>query len=75
MRCRGKSPLRSAHDLHEFRDLFPLVVLVAGRDGVFDAVRHVVTENFLLHTPEGGTNRGELRHDINAVPVLVDHFR
>jgi len=34
---------------------------------------HVVAENFLFETPQGGTRSSNLSYDINAVSILLDH--
>src|ERR1700682_4028649 len=77
---RGCQPSRSlpigpADHGHQFRDLFPLIGLVAAGDRMFDAMRHVIPQHLFLDAPQRGAYRGNLRHDVDAVAVLVDHFR
>src|SRR5260221_9156724 len=38
-------------------------------------MRHAIPRHFFLDAPECCTNRRDLRDDIDAVAVLVDHFR
>ena len=68
-------PIYSTHDVHQFRDLAALIGLVAAVDGVFHAMGYVILKDFFFNSPERGTDRRDLRDDIDAVPVLVDHFR
>src|SRR5258708_2065830 len=42
---------------------------------MFDAVRHVIPQPLFLDAPQRGAPRGNLRDDIDAVAILVDHFR
>ena len=70
---RRKLPIGSTNDSHEFRYLFPLIDLVAARDRMLDAMRHVIPEHFFLDTPERGPDRRDLGNDIDAIAVLLDH--
>src|SRR5215475_9815637 len=65
--------LGAAHDRHQLFDLSALIGLVAGDDRPFDAMGDVVAQDFLLHAPKRGAHRRNLRHDVDAVAVLVDH--
>jgi len=40
---------------------------------MFDTVRHVISENFLLDASQGCSNGGDLRDDVDAVAVFLDH--
>ena len=51
----------------------PLILLVAAGDGVLDAMRDVVAENFLLGAAQRRPDRRDLRHDVDAVAVFLDH--
>ena len=74
-RKRGQPlPFGAADHRHEFRDLFPLIRLVAAGDGMFDAMRDVISEDLLLDPAKCGAHRRDLRHDVDAIAVLVDHF-
>ena len=35
----------------------------------------VVAQDLILDAPQGGANRGDLRDDVDAVTVLLDHPR
>ena len=67
--------IRSADDVHEFCDFTALVGPVPATDRVFHAMGHVIPEDFFFHPPERRPDRRDLRDDIDAVPVLIDHFR
>ncbi len=40
---------------------------------MLDAVTHVIAKDFLLDASQCGTHGGNLRYDIDAVAVLVNH--
>ena len=42
---------------------------------MLDAMAYMVPKYLLFKTPQCGTNRGDLRYDVNAVAILVDHAR
>lgn len=42
---------------------------------MFDAMGDVVLEDLLFNAPQGGADGRDLRHDVDAVAVLVDHLR
>ena len=60
-------------DIDQFADLSALVSLISGRDRVLDAMRDVVAQDLLLDPAQRGTHRGNLRHDVDTVAVLLDH--
>jgi hypothetical protein len=68
-------PVGAAHNSHELFDLPALVSLVTGADRVLDTVGHVVTKDFLFKTSQSGTHCRNLRYDINAISVLLNHSR
>jgi hypothetical protein len=70
----GRLPIRPTDYGHQFRDLPALIDLVSTHDGVFNAMRHVISQHFFLDAPERGPHGRNLRDDINAVAVLLDHF-
>lgn len=75
--ANGKVPISSvgpSDDGHELRDLPALVALVPASDRMFDAMGDVVLKDLLLDAPQRGADRGDLRHDVDAVAVLVDHL-
>jgi len=59
---------------HQFCNLGPLVGLVAAGNGMLDTMRHMVFQDFFLDAAERGANRGDLRDDVNAVAVLINHL-
>jgi len=67
-------PVRPANYGHQLRYLFPLIRLVAARDRAFDAMRHMIPQHFFLDTAKRRAHRRNLRDDVNAVTVLVDHL-
>ncbi len=74
-RALSPSPVAARQDVDEFADLAPLLGLIAGRDGVLDAVRNVVGEDFFLGATQSGARRRELGHDVDAKAVVLDHAR
>ena len=60
---------------HQFRYFFPLIDLVAACNRVFDAKRHVISEYLFLNAPKRSTYSRDLRDDIDAIAVLLDHLR
>src|SRR5262245_57524349 len=79
IRDRGSRPVRSAiraaHDLHQLLDLAALICLVARGDGVLDAMRDVIAQDFLFEPSESRAHRRDLGHDVDAVAILFDHAR
>ena len=67
--------LHAAENIHKFGDLAPLFTLVAGSDGVRDAMRNMIGKDFLLGTAQSGTRRRELRDDVDTVAIVLDHAR
>src|SRR6185437_6875082 len=59
---------------HQFRDLCPLIGLVAAGDSVLDTMRHVIAQDLLLGPPQRGAHRSNLRDHIDAIAVLLDHL-
>lgn len=60
--------------IHKLRHLAPLVGLVAGCNGVLDAMGDMVAQNILLDPIQCGLNRIDLGDDIDAIAVFIDHF-
>jgi len=69
------STLGASQNVHKLRDFLPLIRLVARRDGILNAVADMITQDFLFHPIESGANRADLRDDIDAVAIFIDHFR
>ena len=40
---------------------------------MLNAMTNMVAQDFLFDAAQGSTNRGDLRHDINAIAILFDH--
>jgi hypothetical protein len=69
------SAVASDQNIHQFRDLAALFLLVAACDCMFDAVGNVVPQDFFFNFAQRGTNGGNLRHDVDAIAVVFKHFR
>ena len=65
----------TTNDVYQFRYLLTLIDFVAACNRVFDAMRDVILQHFFLDAAERGTNRGNLRDDIDAVTIVFDHFK
>jgi hypothetical protein len=63
----------AAKDIDDFRYFPALVLLVAAGDGVFNAMAHVIPQDFLFGAAKRRPHSGHLGHDINAVTVLLNH--
>jgi hypothetical protein len=71
----SRLPLRAADDLHELFDLSALIGLVAGGNRSLHAMGNVVAQDLLFHASERGADGGNLRHDVDAIPIVIDHAR
>ncbi|MEA2873847.1 MAG: hypothetical protein QOH67_3823 [Hyphomicrobiales bacterium] len=60
-------------DIDQFADLAALVGLISRGDRVLDAMRDMVAQDLLLDPAQRGPHGGNLRHDVDAVTVLLDH--
>ena len=40
---------------------------------MLDAMADVLPENFLFEAPQRGAGRRDLRHDVDAVAIVLDH--
>src|SRR4051812_18806185 len=67
--------VRPTYHCHQLRYFRALIGLVAARDRVFDAMRHVILEHFFLDAPQRGPDRRDLGDDIDAIAALADHLR
>lgn len=65
----------ATQNFHDLGNLLPLIFLVATRNRMLDAVRHMIAEDLLLSSPKGGPNGGNLRNHVDAVTVFLDHAR
>ncbi len=62
-----------AENVYDLGDLLALVFLVAVGNRVFDAMRNVVAEDFLLGAAKCRPDRRDLRHHVDAIAVFLDH--
>ena len=67
------SALGAADHVHQLADLATLLGLVAGTDGVFDAVGDVVTQHLLLNPAQRRSGCRDLGHDVDAIAIFLDH--
>jgi hypothetical protein len=65
----------AAYDLHQLFNFSALIGLAAGGDRSVHTMGDVVAQDLLLHSSERGAHRRNLRHDIDAIAILVDHSR
>ena len=66
-------PFHALQNVHQFRDLTPLFGAIARGDGMLGAMPHVVAQDFFLGAAQRSAHRGNLRDNIDAIPVLFDH--
>jgi P-type Cu+ transporter len=67
------SAVAARENVDQFADFAPLLALVAGRDRVLDAMRHMIGEDFILGAAQSGTNSRQLGDDVDAIAVILDH--
>ena len=65
--------IRPPQNVHDFGNLLALFTFVAAGYCVFDAVAHVIPEDFLFGAAERGTHGGNLGDNVDAVAVFFDH--
>lgn len=70
---RETSAVGATDHAHELGDLAPLLGLIARGDGALDAMGNVIAQNFLLGAPQGCAHRRNLRDDVDAVTIVLDH--
>ena len=70
---RKPSAFRALKDAHEFRDFPALLGAIAGSDRVLDAMGDMVAQEFFLHAAKGSADGGNLRDDVDAIMILLDH--
>jgi hypothetical protein len=68
-------PIPPPQHLEQFGHLLPLLLGVAGHDGMLDAMADVVFEHLFLDALQSCTYRSHLGYDIDAVAVLLEHSR
>ena len=62
-----------AEDVDKLADLATALAPVTAGNGVLDAMRNVVFQDFLLRAPQGRAHRRNLGHHIDAVAIGLDH--
>ena len=70
---RKSSAFHALKDAHEFRDLPPLLGAIACDDCVLDAMSDMVAQEFFLHAAKGSPGGGNLRHDVDAISISLNH--
>lgn len=65
----------SAEHVDDLGYFLSLIGFVPTRNGVLDAVSHMIAQDFFLGTPESCPDSRNLSHKINAVAILLDHAR
>jgi hypothetical protein len=74
MYCRAaRSALGSAQDFHELGHLLLLLGFAPAGDGMADTMVDVIAQDLLLDASQGCANGGNLRDDVDAVAVFLDH--
>jgi hypothetical protein len=71
---RGRSSFRPTDDGHQLGDLPALIGLVAAGDRVLYAMGDVILQHLFFDAPERRADSGDLRHDVDAVAIIVDHL-
>ena len=61
-------------NLHWLCNLLALIVLVAARDCVLDAMVDLVFQDFFFRSPEGRTDGRNLGDDVDAIAIVFQHF-
>lgn len=69
------SSIHPSDDGHQFGDLPTLIGFVSAGDRMLDAMSDVIPQDLLLNPSECGTNRRDLRYNIDAIAVFLHHFR
>lgn len=65
----------AAEQFDQFRRLLALLGDIAGDDRVFDAMVEMVLQEVRFHARERGANGAQLREDIEAIALVLDHLR
>ena len=63
----------ATENVHELRNLAPPHGCVVADNSLFDAMRDVLTQDFLLNASERSSDGGDLRDDIDAVAIFLNH--
>jgi P-type Cu+ transporter len=76
VRYRLASSSIAARDyIDQLGDFAALLGFVARSDGILDAMRRMIGQDFFLRAPQRGTDRRKLRYHVNAVAVVFHHAR
>lgn len=73
MGIKGVLALSPAKYIHQFGNLAALISLVAGRNGMFNAVTDMIAQQFVFHPPKRGANGCDLGDHIDAIAILIHH--
>ena len=65
--------ISARHNVHQLRDFAPLFRAVARGDRVLDTMRDMIAQDLFLGAPQCCPHRRNLRDNVDAVPVLLDH--
>jgi len=63
----------SAEGVNELGNLAPPLGRITADDGVLDTVRDMVTQDFFLDAPQCRADGRDLRDDVDAIAVFLDH--
>src|SRR5262249_11420834 len=63
----------AAKDFHQLLDLLRLLGGIAAREGVVDAVLHMLAQDILLDTLQRRAHGRDLRENVDAVSLLLHH--
>lgn len=65
--------LDARYDFHQFGNLSSLFGSIARNDRILDAMSDMVAQNLFLHASKRRACRRNLRNDIDAIPIFLDH--
>jgi hypothetical protein len=71
--CVISSAVGPSQRVDQLIHLAPLLATVTACDCMLDTVADMVLEDFLLNPPQRGAHRGDLRDDVDAIAVTLDH--
>src|SRR5262249_3889257 len=69
------STVGAAEHLDQLGDLGPLVLGIAAGDRMLDAMADMILQHDLLDPAQGGADRGDLRHHVDAIAIALHHAR
>src|SRR6266702_7150746 len=65
--------LGAGYDFHQFGNLSPLFGAIARDDRILDTMSDMIAQDFFLRASKRRTHRGDLRNDVDAIPIFFDH--